>query len=111
MPDLATAVLTWTMTPGLGEEFPSLEGLLHRPAWMAEGACRGEDPALFFPARGASTSMAKAVCAGCPVRVQCLDYAAVHPTAEGVWGGTSHRQRKRLRSLASGRETGRQGRR
>jgi len=46
------------MTPGIGEQLPSLEELTHRPAWMARAQCRGEDTALFFQPVGASTCRA-----------------------------------------------------
>ncbi len=54
------------------------------PDWRAEGACRTADPDLFFPvAVGAvaNRQIAKAqrICAGCPVRQQCLDFALRTP--------------------------------
>jgi WhiB family redox-sensing transcriptional regulator len=36
------------------------------------------------------------VCAGCPVRERCLDYAIEHVEI-GVWGGTSERERRGMR--------------
>jgi len=30
---------------------------------------------------------AKAVCAVCPIRAECLDYALRHPARHGIWGG------------------------
>lgn len=66
--------------------------------WIAQGACHGKDPDLFFPGQGESTREAKAVCAGCPVREQCLDYALEHGEKFGIWGGTSERERRRLRT-------------
>lgn len=73
-------------------------------AWMAEAACKGVDPALFFPERGDDTKPAKAVCQECPVRAQCLEYALDTRELYGVWGGESERSRRRLRR---GRGTGR----
>jgi WhiB family redox-sensing transcriptional regulator len=58
---------------------------------------------LFFPERGASTTEAKAVCAGCPVTEDCLWFALgatddrVPVQKFGIWGGTSERERRRLR--------------
>src|SRR5687768_11902853 len=43
--------------------------------WMDRANCLGCDPELFFPERGESTIEAKAVCAGCAVRVECLGFA------------------------------------
>lgn len=67
-------------------------------AWAEHGACQGVDPALFFPERGASTREAKAVCARCEVREECLDYAMRHTERFGIWGGLSERERRRIRS-------------
>ena len=51
--------------------------------WRERAACRsGVDPDLFFPvaesgaARNAQVRAAKAVCARCPVRSDCLDRGA-----------------------------------
>lgn len=68
-----------------------------RPAWQAEGACRGLDPDLFFPQRGQSLTTARAVCAACPVKEECLDFAVEHHEEFGVWGGSSERERRQLR--------------
>lgn len=66
-------------------------------AWMADAACRGLDPALFHPGRGEDTTAAKAICARCPVRAECLDYAMGDPREKhGVWGGRSERERRNL---------------
>lgn len=65
--------------------------------WMARASCRGMDPDLFFPARGESPQDAIAVCATCPVRRHCLDYALATGMKHGIWGGTSELQRRRLR--------------
>ena len=64
--------------------------------WMAEGNCRFEPPATFFPSDGVGVEVAKKICATCPVRELCLDYALEHRIDHGVWGGTSERQRRRL---------------
>lgn len=66
-------------------------------AWMDYGLCAGIDAELFFPARGQSTNEAKGVCARCPVREPCLDYALTHGIKHGVWGGLSERERRRVR--------------
>jgi len=67
-----------------------------RPAWQQQGACRGLDPNLFFPERGESVKEAKAVCAPCPVRAECLDYALENHEALGISGGLSGRERRKL---------------
>ncbi len=69
-----------------------------RAGGHGQANCRGIDPALFFPERGGSSAEAKAVCAGCVVREQCLDYALENHERLGIWGGLSERQRRRVRS-------------
>ena len=64
--------------------------------WRDEAACRDADPELFFPPeRGgeAQAGKAKAICAGCPVRTPCLEYAVRHGERFGVWGGTAEGER------------------
>lgn len=68
-----------------------------REPWTARGACRGADTAVFFTEQGEATRPAKEVCAGCPVREECLDYALRNGERHGVWGGTSERERRRMR--------------
>lgn len=95
--------MTWLMTPGLGEQLPSLEDLIKRPAWMSQGSCKGEDLDLFFPRRGvtpATMARAREVCAGCPVRTECLEYADADAEIMGVWGGTTERDRRTRRHVA-----------
>ncbi len=66
--------------------------------WRDQAACIDyADQVEFFPARGESTREAKAVCGGCPVRRQCLDYALQWDHLSGVWGGMSERERRQIR--------------
>ena len=65
--------------------------------WAAYGACRGADPGLFFAATdGGDTRTAQRICAGCPVRDDCLDWALMAGVSYGVWGGTTEQERRRL---------------
>lgn len=66
-------------------------------SWVPQAACLGMDPELFYPSRGESLAPAKAVCAACPVRSECLEYALGGRERYGVWGGRSERERQRLR--------------
>lgn len=70
--------------------------LAKQPEWMGEGLCAQTDPELFFPERGGHWQEAKAVCNGCPVRDLCLEFALTHGE-RGIWGGTSDRDRMRMR--------------
>jgi WhiB family redox-sensing transcriptional regulator len=75
-----------------------------RPAWQAVGSCRGMDPAVFFPAEGdaCSAASAKAICATCPVRKACLDYAIRIREPHGIWGGLNELERKQLLARRAG---------
>lgn len=64
--------------------------------WQDEAACF-DSGVNFFPSRGDETAEAKAICARCPVRTDCLEYALNLNIRFGVWGGKSERQRKRMR--------------
>jgi WhiB family transcriptional regulator, redox-sensing transcriptional regulator len=69
----------------------------------ADWAICGEtdpDPEAYFVEKGGSTRPAKRVCAGCPVRQECLQYALDHEEAFGVWGGLSARERRNLKSAS-----------
>jgi WhiB family redox-sensing transcriptional regulator len=66
--------------------------------WRELAACRGADLDLFFPGRGESAEAAQRVCARCPVRPPCLDYAISNRIVHGVWGGLTERERRALRS-------------
>ncbi|MFP5577158.1 MAG: WhiB family transcriptional regulator [Acidimicrobiia bacterium] len=66
---------------------------------MAVGACRGADPDVFFPDRGESLEPAKRICGECVVRDECLEHALRNGERFGVWGGTSERERRRLRRV------------
>jgi WhiB family transcriptional regulator, redox-sensing transcriptional regulator len=77
--------------------------------WRSSAACRFSDPDLFFPisSSGKSTAevtAAKAICAVCPVRRQCLAFAMRTHQVHGVWGGTSEGERRRLMSAVKAAE-------
>lgn len=61
----------------------------------AEPPCTGVDTDLFFPTPGTSAADAKSVCALCPVRSECLQYALDVPQY-GVWGGTTTSERAEI---------------
>jgi Transcription factor WhiB len=55
---------------------------------LPEGpACRGADPDLFFPLPRESADPAKAICAACAVRADCLALARARGEQFGIWGG------------------------
>jgi WhiB family redox-sensing transcriptional regulator len=63
--------------------------------WAAKGVCRSLDPDTLF-VEGAAQNRAKAVCASCPVRTQCLAYALDFKIEHGVWEGLTERDRRAL---------------
>jgi hypothetical protein len=66
--------------------------------WRELAACRGTDLEVFFPERGESAGPARQVCAACPVRQPCLDYAITNRITHGIWGGLTERERRALQS-------------
>jgi transcription factor WhiB/Homeodomain-like domain-containing protein len=59
--------------------------------WRERAACAEVDPELWFPDRGqgyrAAGAAAKRICAGCPVRAQCLAFALAAGPEFGIWAG------------------------
>jgi WhiB family redox-sensing transcriptional regulator len=73
--------------------------------WTDHAACRGADPELFYPVSSAGPALAqvgqaKAICAQCAVRSDCLSWALRAGEPEGVWGGTTPEERRYLRHAA-----------
>lgn len=72
--------------------------------WQSRAACRGPQAAIFFPPthlerkdeKHLRESRAKAICASCPVRAECLDYAVRIREPHGIWGGLNEVERKAL---------------
>src|SRR5262249_34397663 len=66
--------------------------------WQDEGDCRRWVGVIdFFPRRGESAREAKAICASCPVRAQCRDFALREKITHGVWGGMTELERRQVR--------------
>lgn len=79
-------------------------------AWRERAACRGYPLRWWFPVsrRGRrpdrhlvivselERAQALELCATCPVRDDCLDYAIRYDEV-GIWGGTTDRERRRIR--------------
>jgi WhiB family redox-sensing transcriptional regulator len=66
--------------------------------WRKRAACTGIDSDIFYPASEdeVDAQEAKAICAVCPVSTACLEYALASREREGVWGGTTERERRRI---------------
>ena len=65
-------------------------------SWRNRAACRGIDPDIFFPITDEDAEPAKAICNACPVREACLEFALAAREREGVWGGATERERRRI---------------
>ncbi|HEY1918779.1 MAG TPA: WhiB family transcriptional regulator [Streptosporangiaceae bacterium] len=86
-----------------------MHGYADPNGWAARGACRNADPDLFFPVAPAGPSarqiaQAKEVCAHCPVRRPCLEFAVETGQGFGVWGGTTEDERRTMRRRQLRRE-------
>src|ERR1700761_357877 len=69
-----------------------------REDWRPLAACRLTDPDLFFSLseRGngvRQVAAAKAICAGCAVRRECLAFSLRTRQVYGIWGGMTERER------------------
>src|SRR5690625_3777642 len=76
----------------------SLDGLPEPPAWMADALCAQTGPGnnWFHPAKGESPSIARDICARCPVAEGvCLAYGMDDPY--GVYAGYTAKERRALR--------------
>ena len=60
--------------------------------------CR-QAPDLFYPGNGEmyDIRLAKNACKSCPIRMICLEYALKHNETEGIWGGMTVSERKKIR--------------
>jgi WhiB family redox-sensing transcriptional regulator len=72
--------------------------------WAEQALCAQADPDTWFPEKGQHdlARLATRICAACPVRAECLDYALSgadtwNGITTGIWGGTTPRQRERIR--------------
>jgi WhiB family redox-sensing transcriptional regulator len=70
--------------------------------WRDSALCAETDPEAFFPDANRSAAPAKRICAECPVKAECLDYALQTNQWYGVWGGMSVRERAALKRAEGG---------
>jgi WhiB family redox-sensing transcriptional regulator len=71
-------------------------------AWRTRSACRDSDPDVFFPIGSTGPALeqietARRICAACPVRDECLEFALATNQEAGIWGGTTEEERRKLR--------------
>ena len=70
--------------------------------WADHAGCRSLNADLFFPETTNDEAAAKAVCAACPVRSECLEHALAASEPYGIWGGLTLRERRLLRRSRAG---------
>jgi WhiB family redox-sensing transcriptional regulator len=80
------------------DDLPAVR-LLARGRWRGLAGCRTTDPDLFFPVSVSGRSLAqvteaKAICAACPVRPECLAFAFETGQIHGIWGGLTEEERR-----------------
>ena len=95
-----------------------MANLTRRPApiiesyeWQERGACANVSVERFFspdlergaPRRARETA-AKAICAPCPVKEQCLAHALSVREPYGIWGGVTAEERAAMLSMRRDRE-------
>jgi WhiB family redox-sensing transcriptional regulator len=64
--------------------------------WNQQAACKGLDPDIFYPVSDEEAEVAKAVCAQCVVQRDCLEHALGSRERDGVWGGATEKERRRM---------------
>jgi hypothetical protein len=74
------------------------------PGWRSRGLCLRHDPEVFFPETLEDPTPALAICGCCPVRGACLATALDVGECDGVWGGTTPRERRFMRAAWSERQ-------
>jgi WhiB family redox-sensing transcriptional regulator len=78
-----------------------------RAHWRQSAVCLPADPELFFPVSDTGPGLrqadqAKAICARCPVRRECLVFAIGTGQQYGIWGGLTEDDRRPAAARQSG---------
>lgn len=71
------------------------------PGWQERAKCAGIDEqaeGLFFLGRGQSPRRARLFCGGCPVELECLNYAILYHE-RGIWGGMTEEERDSIEDV------------
>ncbi len=84
-------------------------------SWRDASICRDLDPSVFFPVGVTGVAIeqiarAKAICAECPVRTECLDFTIATKQDFGVWGGYDEEERRGMRRRLRAVQAGLRGR-
>ena len=74
--------------------------------WATRAACTAHDPELFYPdgpSARAQIAAAKAVCGGCPVRAECLEWTLRVEGAAATEAERARLARRRYRAALNAR--------
>lgn len=77
-----------------------LRALIAPEEWTQDALCAQTDPEMFHPEKGGSTKDAKTICGRCDVILECRAYALRNNEQEGIWGGLSAPERRKIRRAA-----------
>ena len=72
--------------------WPPEAGEVVNPGWRDQAFCAGTPDLWFSDPRTREAARARTLCADCPVRYDCLDYAISSRPACGIWAGLDHNQ-------------------
>jgi WhiB family transcriptional regulator, redox-sensing transcriptional regulator len=105
-PQQPNSSLSLALSPG-----SSRLGRWDESDWRGVAACTGMDTLIFFPIGETgpalpTVQLAKRICASCPAREECLEFAIATIQNDGIWGGTTEDERrliKRARRVAARR--------
>lgn len=73
--------------------------------WRSHASCLGATSLFFADSssgdheRGARIKLARSICDSCVVNAECLEHALANPHEQGIWAGTTDRQRRLIRKL------------
>lgn len=66
--------------------------------WQKDSACAEHPEMNFFPSESniREVNKVKKVCRGCLVKDECLEYAYKNHVVDGIWGGFTYKERKKV---------------
>lgn len=68
-----------------------------KEGWRDHALCAEVGGDVWFPETSESPKVAKRICGRCDVQAECLESALANDDRFGVWGGTSVRERHKMR--------------
>jgi WhiB family redox-sensing transcriptional regulator len=92
-------------------EYRSVRNARHRATvivdsdddWRDQANCKHKTSMMYPFGEEYQMAIAKYMCDNCPVRQECLLFALTNHIDDGVWGGTTENERRRLQRRNRGR--------